>query len=113
MVLCGVSAIRLQQKRQCMELLRCAIGVSSSVCWTIACTCLCVYSPRQEHDLGLPQLTNAQFSFVAVIDYDAVRADMKLVFAEKINEVRSAISRLQKAQRAAEQALDKFAVRMG
>ena len=43
---------------------------------------------------------------VAVVDYDVVRAEMKGAFAGKVDEVRSVMSRLQKAQRAAEQALD-------
>ena len=43
---------------------------------------------------------------VAVVDYDVVRAEMKGAFAGKVDEVRSVLSRLQKAQRAAEQALD-------
>ena len=43
---------------------------------------------------------------VPVVDYDAVRAELKGAFAAKVDEVRSVLSRLQKAQRAAEQALD-------
>ena len=42
----------------------------------------------------------------AVIDYDALRVEFKHVFVEKIDEVRFALSRLQKAQRVAEQTLD-------
>ena len=45
---------------------------------------------------------------VAVIDYDVLRMELKEVFTEKVDEVRFALSRLQKAQRAAEQALDMY-----
>ena len=43
-----------------------------------------------------------------MVDYDVVRAELKHVFVEKVDEVRSAIAKLQKAQRAAEQALDMY-----
>merc|ERR1712032_1764824 len=43
-----------------------------------------------------------------VIDYDAMRAEAKAVFDSKLGEVRGLVVRLQKTQRAAEQALDLF-----
>merc|ERR1740123_1320931 len=43
-----------------------------------------------------------------VVDYDAMRAEAKDVFESKIGEVRGLVARLQKTQRAAEQALDLY-----
>merc|ERR1712032_72763 len=43
-----------------------------------------------------------------VVDYDAIRAEAKAVFDNKIDEVRGLAARLQKTQRAAEQALDLY-----
>ena len=43
-----------------------------------------------------------------VVDYDAVRKDTASAFEEKIVEVRGLVAKLQKTQRAAETALDKY-----
>merc|ERR1712032_983434 len=43
-----------------------------------------------------------------VVDYDAMRAEAKDVFDLKVGEVRGLVARLQKTQRAAEQALDLY-----
>jgi len=43
-----------------------------------------------------------------VVDYDGVRRDVSSIFADKAAEVQSLVAKLQKTQRAAEQALDKF-----
>ena len=43
---------------------------------------------------------------LAAVDYEALRLQARSVFASKIEEVRGSIGRMQKAQRAAEQALD-------
>ena len=43
-----------------------------------------------------------------VVDYDAVRKETASAFEEKIVEVRGLVSKLQKTQRAAEQALDQY-----
>jgi len=45
----------------------------------------------------------------AVTDYDAIRAEVAGLFSDKVRDVRSYVSRLQKAQRAAEQELDRYA----
>ena len=46
------------------------------------------------------------FIAFSVVDYDAMRAEAKDVFDSKIAEVHVLVARLQKTQRAAEQALD-------
>ena len=62
---------------------------------------------RQENRCGFFSFTIVRDMFCyAVIDYDALRVELKHVFAEKIDEVRFALSRLQKAQRVAEQTFD-------
>ena len=43
---------------------------------------------------------------VAVVNYDALRAEAKQSFAGQIGLVRSYVGKLQKAQRAGEKALD-------
>ena len=43
---------------------------------------------------------------LAAVDYEALRLQARSVFASKIEEVRGSIATMQKAQRAAEQALD-------
>ena len=43
-----------------------------------------------------------------VVDYDAVRKETAGAFEEKIVEVRGLVAKLQKTQRAAEQALDQY-----
>ena len=43
-----------------------------------------------------------------VVDYDGVRQEVSNIFADKAAEVQSLVAKLQKTQRAAEQALDKF-----
>ena len=43
-----------------------------------------------------------------VVDYDEVRQEVSNIFADKAAEVQSLVAKLQKTQRAAEQALDKF-----
>ena len=43
---------------------------------------------------------------LAVVDYEALRVEARNLFASKIEEVRGSIATMQKAQRAAEQALD-------
>ena len=43
-----------------------------------------------------------------VVDYDEVRPEVSNIFADKAAEVQSLVAKLQKTQRAAEQALDKF-----
>ena len=45
---------------------------------------------------------------VAAVDYEALRVEARNLFASKIEEVRGSIATMQKAQRAAEQALDMF-----
>ena len=42
-----------------------------------------------------------------VVDYDAIRAEASGLFADKVKDVRAYVTRLQKAQRAAEQELDR------
>ena len=44
----------------------------------------------------------------SVVNYDVVRAGAKNAFTEEINEVRAYVSKLQKAQRAGEKALDMY-----
>ena len=44
----------------------------------------------------------------AAVDYEALRVEARNLFASKIEEVRGSIATMQKAQRAAEQALDMF-----
>ena len=46
--------------------------------------------------------------FVAVVDYDAVRAETAAVFEARALEVRTLVTKLQKTQRAAEQVLDQY-----
>ena len=41
------------------------------------------------------------------IDYDSIRAEAAGLFADKVKDVRAYVTRLQKAQRAAEQELDR------
>ena len=54
----------------------------------------------------------AAWNFCApVADYDGLRKEVAAVFADKIVEVQSLVAKLQKTQRAAEQALDKYASR--
>ena len=43
-----------------------------------------------------------------VVDYDGVRQEVASIFADKAAEVQSLVGKLQKTQRAAEVALDKF-----
>ena len=43
-----------------------------------------------------------------VVDYDAVRKETAAVFEEKVTEVRGLVGKLQKTQRAVEQALDQY-----
>ena len=43
---------------------------------------------------------------LAAVDYEALRLQARSVFDSKIEEVRGSIGSMQKAQRAAEQALD-------
>ena len=43
---------------------------------------------------------------LAAVDYEALRVEARNLFASKIEEVRGSIATMQKAQRAAEQALD-------
>jgi hypothetical protein len=43
-----------------------------------------------------------------VVDYDGVRREVSSIFVDKAAEVQSLVAKLQKTQRAAEQALDKF-----
>jgi len=43
-----------------------------------------------------------------VVDYDAMRKEVAAVFVEKAAEVQDLVAKLQKTQRAAEQALDKY-----
>merc|ERR1712032_1498077 len=50
------------------------------------------------------------FCVSSVVDYDAMRAEAKAVIDSKLGEVRGLVARLQKTQRAAEQALDLSAV---
>lgn len=45
-------------------------------------------------------------SRLAAVDYETLRLQARSVFASKIEEVRGSIATMQKAQRAAEQALD-------
>ena len=42
-----------------------------------------------------------------VVDYDALRKEVVTVFADKAAEVQGLVTKLQKTQRAAEQALDR------
>jgi len=52
----------------------------------------------------------AAWNFCApVVDYDGLRKEVAAAFADKIVEVQGLVARLQKTQRAAEQALDKCA----
>ena len=54
----------------------------------------------------------AAWNFCApVVDYDALRKEAAAAFADKIVEVQGLVGKLQKTQRAAEQALDKPASR--
>lgn len=46
--------------------------------------------------------------FSSVADYDSLRKEIAVVFDEKVSEVKELVSKLQKTQRAAEQALDQF-----
>ena len=43
-----------------------------------------------------------------VVDYDGVRQEVASIFADKAAEVQSLVAKLQKTQRAAEVALDKY-----
>ena len=53
----------------------------------------------------------AAWNFCApVVDYDGVRKEVAAALADKIVEVQGLVARLQKTQRAAEQALDKRAI---
>lgn len=47
------------------------------------------------------------------IDYDSIRAEAAGLFADKVKDVRAYVTRLQKAQRAAEQELDRYAKACG
>ena len=51
-------------------------------------------------------LRNAIAGAIAAADYEALRLQANSIFASKIEEVRGSIAAMQKAQRAAEQALD-------
>ena len=52
----------------------------------------------------------AAWNFCApVVDYDGLRREAAAAFADKVVEVQGLVARLQKTQRAAEQALDKLA----
>jgi hypothetical protein len=62
----------------------------------------------------LPELLEASgaeaaWNFCApVVDYDALRKEVSAVLADKTTEVQGLVAKLQKTQRAAEQALDKY-----
>jgi len=43
-----------------------------------------------------------------VVDYDGMRREVSSIFVDKAAAVQSLVAKLQKTQRAAEQALDKF-----
>ena len=45
---------------------------------------------------------------LAVSDYDALRKETAAVFDAKVGEVKELVSKLQKTQKAAEQALDQY-----
>ena len=52
----------------------------------------------------------AAWNFCApVVDYDSLRKEVAAIFEEKVVEVQGLVAKLQKTQRAAEQALDKCA----
>ena len=52
----------------------------------------------------------AAWNFCApVVDYDGLRKEVAAALADKIVEVQGLVAKLQKTQRAAEQALDKLA----
>ena len=43
-----------------------------------------------------------------IVDYDGVRQEVSNIFADKAVQIQGLVAKLQKTQRAAEQALDKF-----
>ena len=49
----------------------------------------------------------------AVLDYDALRKETAVAIGEKIDVVRGLVVKVQKTQRAAEEALDKYAFLWG
>ena len=50
--------------------------------------------------------SDLRVAHLAAVDYEALRVEARSLFASKIEEVRGSIVSMQKAQRAAEQALD-------
>lgn len=57
-----------------------------------------------------PSSTEAAWNFCApVVDYDGLRKEVSAIFEDKVVEVQGLVAKLQKTQRAAEQALDKCA----
>ena len=66
----------------------------------------CFYLLAQD-DLSYVQ-DGSKVEAIALIDYDEVRQEVSNIFADKAAEVQSLVAKLQKTQRAAEQALDKF-----
>ena len=84
-------------------------------CYVEAQVCVCVFLDcLSAWILFLVELLSADAAEAAwnycapIIDYDGVRQEVSNIFADKAAEVQSLVAKLQKTQRAAEQALDKF-----
>ena len=83
------------------------------------CTPLCVRhgncscSPRISNFSFIPQPPRHLCKFIkcvmlAVADYDGLRKETAVVFDAKVGEVKDLVSKLQKTQKAVEQALDQY-----
>ena len=63
------------------------------------------------HKLFDNSAARASWGYCApVVDYDALRKDMVNIFANRASEVQQLVTKLQKTQRAAEQALERFII---
>ena len=61
------------------------------------------------HKLLDNSAAKASWNYCApVVDYDALRKDVVNIFSDKASEVQRLVTKLQKIQRAAEQALDRY-----
>ena len=71
------------------------------LCASFPCSALCQL-------LGTDAAEAAWNYCAAVVDYDALRKEVITVFADRAVEVHGLVAKLQKTQRAAEQALDRY-----
>ena len=81
--------------------LRCVIARGQSIC---SCS-----QRRAFGELLGTDAADAAWNYCApVVDYDALRKEVVTIFADRASEVQGLVVKLQKTQRAAEQALDQY-----